>query len=276
MIDPNSKLTVLHDDNGSFTDYTEDAADLTRDEFQITLVAAEDYIYVGYMKPFGTLFAALTTPNVNANELTAEIWNGSNWATIALTDESRGLTRSGYMFWDSASMVASTVDSKSAYYIRIKPSADHSATSIRGINLVFADDSALKSEFFEIDNSNLLPPGESSHLVHHVAARNTIIQRLRNMQYIKVDSTGKYVNITQWDLFDLFEIRQASIMLTLSKIFFNLADSTDDQWWAKYREYQDKYEEAFKLARLSLDMNNDGIKNDNENLTIYKVKRWVR
>lgn len=276
MIDPSAKLTVLHDDNGSFTDHTNDAADLTRDNFSMTLVAAEDYLYVGFFKPFGTLFAALTTPNTNANEFSAEIWDGSSWASVALTDESKGFTRSGYMFWERASMASTTVDSKTAYWLRLKPDADHTATTLRGINLIFADDAALKEEFFEIDNSSLYPTGESSHIAHHVAARNMIMQRLRNLQYIKTDADGNYVNMTQWDLFDLFEIKQAATMLALSKIFFLLSDNVDDQWWTKYREYQDKFEEAFGLARLSLDRDNDGIKDDNEVLRKTKVSRWVR
>lgn len=276
MIDPASKLTVFHDDNASFVNHTEAAADFIRDTFDIELIAAEDYLYLGFFKPFSAAYFKFITANVNANTMAMEYWDGSAWTSKFVTDETLGFTRSGFMFWDRAGMESTTVNSVTGYYVRFKPSADHSATTLRGINLVFADDAALKNEFFEIDNSNLLPPGETDHIAHHVAARNTIVQSLRNLQYIKLDYTGTYVNITQWDLFDMFEIRQAAVMLTLSKIFFILSDSQEDTWWAKYREYQDKYEEAFKIARLSLDSNDDGVKDPNENQVKFKVQRWQR
>jgi hypothetical protein len=276
MIDPNSKLTVLHDDNAVFANHSDAAADYIRDEFSMTLIAAEDYLYLGYTKPFGASYLKMTTANLNANTLALEYWNGTAWTSRSLTDETLGMTRSGFMMWDSTGMSSTTVNSIEAYYVRLKPSADHSATTARAINLVFSDDTALKGEFFEIDNANLLPAGETDHIVTHVAARNTIIQSLRNQQYIKVNADGEYVNLSQWDLFDLFEIRQAAIMLTLSKIFFNLSDDLDDMWWSKHREYQDKYEEAFSLARLTLDTNDDGVKDDNESLKKFKVSRWQR
>ena len=185
-----------------------------------------------YTKPFGSAFCELVTANTNANELTMEYWDGSAWTAVSLTDETKGLTRSGFMFWDKSSMNETTVNSIDAYYVRLRPSADHSATSVRGINLVFSDDNMLKNEFFEIDNSNLLPPGEVSHITSHVSARNTILQRLKKLGYIKLNAAGTLKDITQWDLIDIFEIRQAATMLALSKIFFTLSDSPEDTWWA--------------------------------------------
>jgi len=276
MIDPISKLTVLHDDNGVFVDHSNAAADYIRDNFSVELIAAEDYLYLGFSKPFSSTYIKLVTANTNANSIVMEYWNGTAWVARSVTDETLGLTRSGFMYWDRANMAISTINSIAAFYIRIKPNVDQTASTVRGINLVFADDNALKQEFFEIDNASLLPQGETDHMVHHVAARNTIIQKLRNLQYIKFDNSGKYVNMTQWDLFDLFEIKQAAVMLTLSKIFFILSDSQEDTWWAKYREYQDKFEEAFKLARLSLDSNNDGVKDASEELVKFKNNRWLR
>jgi hypothetical protein len=266
----------MHDDNSVFADYSDAGADYIRDTFSLDLVAAEDYLYLGYSKPFSATYVKLTVANLNANDLVMEYWDGSTWTARDITDETLGFTRSGYLLWDRTDMATTTVNGVDAFYIRLKASADQSATTVRAMNLVFADDNALKQEFFEIDNSSLLPPGETDHIVHHVAARNTIIQTLRNLQYIKTDANSNKVNLTQWDLFDLFEIKQAAIMLTLSKIFFLLSDNQDDNWWAKYREYQDKYEEAFKVARLSLDTNDDGVEDTIESQAAKKVSRWLR
>ena len=139
-----------------------------------------------------------------------------------------------------------------------------------------SDDADLKREFFEIDNANILPPGEASHIIHHVAARNYIVQRLINLGYVKYDSTNTKISMTYWDLHEISEVRQAATQLALAKIFFNLSDSPDDTWWSKYLSYQDKFEEAFKSVTLSFDTDNDGLVDQDENLKQRKVTRWVR
>jgi len=279
MIDPKSKFTVQHDDNSVFVNITEDAADLTRDNFNLELIAAEDYLYVGLRKPFGTMYVEMVTPNINVNTLAAEIHDGTSWVSVELTDGSKGMTRSGFMTWDKTDMKAQTINSIEKFYIRLRPSADHSPSVVRGINLVFADDSAMKSEFIEIDNSNLLPTGEISHIGTHVASRNYILHHLRN-HYVKTESSLDTATINekinQFDMIDIFEIREAALFLSLSKIFFNLSDNPDDHWWMKYREYQDKFEEKMTIARLSIDLDNDGIDDVEEKQLQYKPTRWAR
>ncbi len=279
MIDPKSKYTVLHDDNSVFVDLTEDAADLTRDNVNIGLVAAEDYIYVGLDKPFGALYIEMVTPNANANTFAAEIFDGTSFVSIDLTDESRGMTRSGFMYWDKTSMTSTTINGIAKCYIRLKPSADHSASVLRGLNLVFSDDASMKQEFIEIDNANLLPPGEVSHIGTHVASRNYILHNLRN-HYVKSKSTvsSGYVveKINQFDLIDIFEVREAATFLALSKIFFNLSDNPEDHWWSKYREYQDKFEEKMVSARLSIDTDDDGVDSASETQKQYNATTWTR
>jgi hypothetical protein len=278
MIDTLSKLTVLHDDNNTFKNHTEKAADYLRDTFSLDLSSTEDYLYLGFVKPFNTCYVAFTTANTEANELSAEYYNGTSWVSLDLTDETLGFTRSGFLFWDKTNMKAVTINGLEKYYIRIRPSADHDAeTVVRGINLLFADDNALKQEFYDIDNESLLPAGETSQLVHHVGARNSLIQMLRNKGYMKQSSGSSALKqITQWDIMDVFQVKEAAVMLTLSKIFFTLSDSKDDTWWAKYTEYQDKFEEAFKLVLLSIDQNDDGIDDVQETNEPFKVQRWLR
>jgi len=276
VIDPRTKLTVIHDDNGVFVDHTQNAADYLRDTFDIELIAAEDYLYVGFDKPFGAIYTHVTVANTNASVFAAEVWDGAAWVAVELTDESNGLARSGFMFWDKTGMNSTDVNGQTKYWIRFRPDVDHSATTVRGINLIFADDAMLKSEFFEIDNSNLLPPGETSHLVHHVSARNNIVQHLRNQGYKITDADGNKRPADQWDLIDVFEIRQASVFLTLAKIFFNLSDG-DDHWWLKYREYAAKHKRIMEgLTELSFDANDDGVDDNNEVQARKKVQRWRR
>lgn len=276
MIDSRNKLVVMYDDNSVFSDLSLDASDYIRDNFTLQLSATEDYLYLGYDRNFGACYIESPTPNTNASTLGLEYWDGTAWQTLDAQDETKGLTRSGFIQWDKSLLTSTTIDSKTAFFIRIRPSADQSATVIRGINIVYSDDSRMKREFFEIDNSNLLPVGETSHITTHAAARDMIIQQLRNMNYIKEDDSGTKSSLTPWDLHDIFEIKEAATFLALSKVFFNLSDSVDDNWWQKYREYQDKFEESFRLARISLDLDNDGVEDTDEKLRKSQSWRWSR
>jgi len=275
MIDKRIKLTVMHDDNSSFTDYSDLAVDYLRDPFDLTMVSAEDYLYIGYSKPFNSTYVELEVPNTVSNQFTIELYDGSGWATMDANDDTNGMVRSGFISWEKGDMALTEVNSVSAYYIRLKPSVDHSQTTVRGINLVFSDDQMMKQEFFEIDNSNLLPPGETSHITKHVASRNNIMQLLRNQGIIKTNSTTGEENINQFDIHDIFEMRQAATYMALSKIFFNLSDSQEDNWWSKYIEYQNKFKSMFALAKLSIDTDDDGVKEESEK-KVFQTKRWNR
>ena len=276
MIDPRNKITIFHDDNSVFTEYTQEAADYSRDDFSITLSSTEDYIYAGFYKPFGDLYVELTTANTNANTLSAEIYDGTSWVSVTLTDDSKGYTRDGFQHWDKSDMKEVEINSVTLYYIRFRPSSDHTATDVRGLNLVFSDDNQLEQEFEEITDAGFLPSGRTSHIMSHVSARNHIIQKLRNIGYLKYDANSRKENLTYWDLHDVFEIRQASAFLTLSKIFFNLSDSVDDNWFQKYMEYQKKFDQMFALARLSIDTDDDGVVDGGEDGRNAQTLRWTR
>jgi len=275
MIDSRTKLTVFHDDNSSFVDYSDLAVDYMRDPFTVTVVSAEDYLYFGYSKPFNATYVELDSPGSISNEYTIELYDGSGWATVDARDETQGMTRSGFITWEKGDMNAVEVNSVSAYYIRLKPSVDQGSTTIRGINLVFSDDQQMKQEFFEITNTSLLPNGENSQITKHVASRNAIMQMLRNQGYVKVNGSTGEENINQWDLHDITEIRQAATFMALSKIFFNLSDSVDDNWWHKYREYQSKFSTMFALAKLKLDDDDDGAVDEVEKKA-FQIKTWNR
>lgn len=276
MIDNRIKLDVFHDDNGSFTTHSNAAADYIRDSFSVELSATEDYLYLGFYKPFNSTYVELSVVNSNSGTLNAEVYDGSNWVSTELTDETLNMTRSGFLFWDKGDMSSTTINGVEAYYVRFRPDSDHSAVEYMGINLVFSDDARLKQEFTDILNASLVPSGQNSHISAHVTARNHIIQKLRAVGYVKVNSTTGKENITAWDLMDIFEVREAATYLALSNIFFNLSDEIDDTWWVKQESYRKKFEEMFRLASLTLDSDDDGVTDANEKLRQIKVTTWNR
>lgn len=266
MIDTRLRLSVLHDDNGVFADRTEEAADFSRDAFSITLNASEDYLYVGYRKPFAAAYCELATANTNANTFTMEYYNGTTWAALEDTrDLTKGLTRSGWLGWTKPTTWAEVaVNSVTKYWVRLRCSVTHSATSVSGLNLVFADDYDLQLEFPSVLATGFLPSGETTHLKTHVAVRNELIQDLRNRGFVKFDVNDDVQNITPWDLLDIEEVRQAATCLALAKIFFNYSDDPADHWYAKYKHYEAKYQKNIDLLKASVDEDDDGITDDDE------------
>jgi len=276
VIDSRLRLTVLHKDDLTFADYTEQAADFGRDNFSTTLNASDDYLYVGFYKPINNVYCELATANTTVNTLTFEYYDGSTWVLLTTArDLTKGLTRSGYITWDKPTDWDDTViNSITKFWVRARPSVTHSATSIAGINLAFADDYDLQGEFPDVLTSGFIPAGEVSHIKTHGAVRNDIIQSLRNSGYLKTTATG-YATITPWDLLDIYELKQAAINLALSKIFFNYSDEDKDIWAVKSRVYDLRYKELMKLVTPSLDTDDDGTADASER-RVSRVSRMVR
>ena len=274
MIDTRAALKVLKDENGVFKDLSLDAGDYLSDAFEFDL-GSDDSLYLGLHKPFGTVFVEMHSPAAQDVELSVEIFDGSQWQVVKATDETRGLTRSGFISWDKAGMVETPVDGTERFYVRLTAAQEVSDTAIRGINIVFTSMSRLKKEFFEVDSPQLLPTGESSHIGTIVASRDQLVQQLRNMGYQKTVSSAREM-INAFDLIDIYEVREASTFLVLSKLFFNLSSSPDDHWWSKYLVYNDKYAKMMRLAHLSIDKNGDGVDDKSEVQAPIKVQRWNR
>lgn len=278
MLRQKNPPTVFHDDNSVFTDFSQEALDYSRDGFAAVLSSTEDYLYFGRFKPFNAVYVELTTANTNANDLTIEFSEESTFTAVSnLVDETKGLTRSGFIRWDRAlDMKAQTVNSESKFWIRIRPGADFSAgTEIKGMNIVFSDDQDLKAEYPEI--LSLISSNETTYILRHQAARDDIIQNLRNRGHLKrlsatpqsqddLITESRRENIEPWDLLDSEEINRWSVFKTLHKIFSNLQSGEDDFYQQKAAEFKRKAKEAGDLYYISIDTNDDGFAGAGEKL----------
>jgi hypothetical protein len=266
-------LYLFHDDNGIFADYTKDSQDYLRDDFAINYTTIEDYIYIGLYKPFNKVFNELKTPALADINLSAEYYDGTAWQPLELNDDTKGFQRSGFIGWEKpADWTESTVNSQGAYYIRL--SADTFTSEIQGLNLVFSDDNDLKQEVRCI--YDYLQGDDISFIAYHVSSRNDIVQTLRNGgNSTKKENADNFENLTKWDLLDSGEVRQAAKYLCLSKIFHDVSENIDDKQYQRAIDYAQKYGEAFKLYRLSLDKNDDGVA-DKEEKTQFRGMKVVK
>ena len=265
-------LYVFWDDNSSFSDISLPMRNYKRDDETLDLNSAEDYLYIGLYKPFNSVYAEFTTANTNSNSFAAEYYDGTSFTSLSnFTDQSLGFTRSGFLKWDRPSdWTANTINSQEAFWIRLRPSADHSSTVMRGCNIVYSDDNDLAGEIRSI--SSFLKSSDTSFIVNHEAARDDIIQQLRNKGKIKRDADNNLSKITKWDLLDSEEMRQASKYLTLHKIFFESSDSIDGKWQQRADFYRDKYGESVNVLYLTLDTDDDGVIDSTERLNISRAQ----
>ena len=262
-------LTILDDDNASFSNYSNEAVDYDRDTFTATFDSSTSYLYVGFYKPISVVFIELGTVNTNAASLSGEYYNGTTWVSLdGLYDETAALTRSGFIQWDRNQIDEEVVeiDSIEKYWYRFRPTVTTSAIVFKGINIVFSDDNDLKREYFEA--SEFLPTDETSHILTHVAVRDHIIQYLRNSgHFTQSNSTGSVNDITAFDLLDIGQIKLAATYLALSKIFLSVQDSTEDVHLEKSRHFMSLYNSAISTFYLDIDQDDDGVEDESERLS---------
>lgn len=271
-----NELRVLHYDQVVYNDLTFKCIDYLRDFFDVSY-AVGDFVYVGLYKPFNNFYVE-KNQDATTNFISWEYFNGS-FTSLSVIDDTNGFNRSGFVSFEKPSdWQKNTIGNIEAYWIRFS-CPDAFTLSLKGMNIVFSDDNDLLQECRDIND--YLAKGDDSFIAYQVSARNDIVQRLRNGGLVKnVSSTianVEYKNITKWDILDIGEIRQASKYLVLSKIFFDVSENSDDKNMEKYREYNSKYGDAFELFMLSVDKNDDGQYDQNEDLEmndLQVLKQW--
>lgn len=249
-------LTVLHDDNGSFVDLSQKLFDYGRDTSSISIVASEDKLYLGFEKAFNDPYFEFVSTDFAGN-VTYEYSLASTFNSLSVVDNTSAQSRSGFtLFSRPSDWEKQVIDGKELYWVRLTYDADHT-TEYAGINKVFSDDSDLSEEYRSIND--YICQGDTTFIMTHQAAKKDIIQRLRNSgNYKKPEDETAIIDIDEWDLLDQDQVKQASKMLTLSKIFENASDSIDGKFEQLSMKYQKKYENAIDLFLLTLDVNDSG------------------
>lgn len=241
-----------------------------------------EFIYVGYRKPFNQFFVELNVLNTNANTITAEYYDGTNWVNLpTLIDESEGFTKSGFFFFDKPTdWAASTTDSIEKFYIRLKTDVSHIVTTeIQGLAILLSNDLDLKGVRSNIVSKFNLG---NSWVLKHEQSRKDIIQMLRNQGHKIVKNINNddplvtdgiyFADITEFDLLQPQQLRQASLYKTISGIYLDeLSDNEDDKWQRQGERYDTTFGKMFNLFSMQLDYDDDGLtdieETDNNNQT---------
>lgn len=232
--------------------------------------AGGDSIDVGYYKPISDLYIDLKLPTTETeNSLSVEAYNGA-WQPVSVEDRSNGFNRPGFIRWiKTEDQKKVLLHGKELYWYKLTLENAVSDVEINGLNLIFADDNDLKESYPDI--VEYLPEGKESFITYHQEARNYIISNLRNKGKT-IRQQSRYKMLDQFDLHNFDEVRQAAKYLALANIFFNESDAVDDKWKQKADGFWNKYSEAINLSFLSIDENDDGVQQANEQSAIQFIK----
>lgn len=269
--------TVLFHDGAAYTDLSRDMLSFGRDSAVVPLLASAGALYFGRFKPFAALYAEVKVPNAVAASLTLEYWNGAAWAAVSgLVDDSDAFSRSGFIQFDKPEDWESTaVNGQDGYFIRIRPSADLTGTlEIQGLNIVFSDDQDLKGVYPSI--LNYLDSNEPTFILRHENSRDRVVETIRKMSRKSTPGSGKYESFEAWDFLHIEEVRLWATYLTLSNIFSGLQSKDDDMFLQKAKEYAEAAEEYQTEVFLTLDLNNDGKDDRDEEAADITAVRLVR
>lgn len=255
------------------------AKEFTGPSVPMALTAGQS-LHIGYYKPFRQFYIDFTTLNQAAANLAIEYFNGQAWVDIPnIVDETESFDKSGFMYFERPEDWAKTlIDGDELYYIRITPDADLSAeTELNGINVLFSNDADLigiRSNIVSKHNNG------TPWIEKHEAARKYIVQQLRNLGHRKIvtrennpfyyDESDKdvkvYSNLTQFDLLEPFELREASKFYALKFIYLDeLSDEEDDKWERAGIRHERAADEAMNVFMLKIDTDDDGTEDLSEN-----------
>jgi len=224
-------------------------------------VSSGDYVYVGLERKFFSFFFYMTYVS-GSYSLIVEYWNGAGWTILpvrSLVDNTDGCRYSGIVQFETSS----GWKIKDGFYeLRLTMGPN---ITLKCLTVLFAWDTDLKREFSPILGEEYRL-GESDFRLKHESVRDDIVQHFRNRGFSKVYNgislidADKSLKLTYFDLMDVDEVKIAAVYLALHKIFFDLADGSQDERWAKKASYYlSKYEKAIDLAYVTFDKYSNGL-----------------
>lgn len=263
-------LVILEFTSAAFTDLSIDLNNYDVDEANLSLIADTDFLYIGLYKSFKNLYIDVKD-NTTPGTVKYEFFNGTTWEVLTVTDESKNLTRSGFVKWDIPSTwVATTVNGIKAFFIRATATI---VVTLNGINMVFANDNDLKEHYRQI---NEYRDSDLSFIAMHQASRKDIIQAVRNSGKTKIDSIdGLIDDLTIWDFLDPEQLRNAATYLCLSKIFQGVSDNSEGKFMQLSNMFRKAYKNSLDTFLLTIDANDDGITDSSEQREATRKGRVV-
>ncbi len=236
---------------------TSKTSKVASDTQDFALVAA-DYFYVGFNGPFAARYFDLDTVNTSPSAVSVDYWDGNQYQAVSdVIDQTDGFTRSGFISWENSTNWSTSEQSgvdKKLYWVRISVSADLDAgTKLMSCVNRFSTDETLGGYYsILVEDTRWLPEGETSFVKKHIAAKDLIVNRLKERTLIQKES-------------DIIDINAVSVAAAHACAYLILQESatTDDTQEIRNRAYKN-FEDEIDQLRLNVDKDQDGVVDESE------------
>lgn len=267
---------VIYSDDGTLSDFTYSLNDIYADTQAISLVAADDKIYIGSDLPFNNFYIDIgTTVNAQASVLSIKVWDGSVWnSTVEVYDGTSsggaslaqsGVVRCtpnrdkgwGYEDTDEITELADvTIYDK--YWVQLTFSADLTADVVLNwVGNIFSNDNDMQAEFPDLMRTEALTAFETGKTnwreQHQIAGK-----------LIEKDLISKRTIYSADQIFSIEDLALASTQKVASIIYNQLGDDFIDQYKAAEKEYNLRLSKSY----IKIDKNKDGNLSKSEKLPI--------
>jgi len=266
----NEDLKIFTEIGSAFSDISIDMNNYDIATNQIALVKDSDYLYVSLYKKFKNIYVSIKEL-VSVADTAFEYWNGAAWVALTVMDQSKGLSQSGFIYWEMPEDWAQTeVFAHNNYYIRATYNGD---VTFNGINMLFSNDADLKEHYRQIND---YLGTDASYIALHQASRKDIIQRIRNSGKTKLSSIDcTLTDLTIWDFTRPDQLRNAAAYLCLSKIFGGVSDNADGKFMNLSSMFRKEYVNAVDTFLLNVDINDNGKEDRSEQSEAVNITRIV-
>lgn len=270
---------VIFNKNGALTDISETVNRYNNDSAAFEYVAGQDYLYIGSSLPFSFRWFELSGANVNASDLTVEIWD-NGWQVAgdvidATSESSVSMSKSGQLKFrvsDNEGWTRDDTDDipeltalkiKGFYWVRLSWSASFSVgTALKycGFRFSVDDDFApFYPQLTRTDQKAAWASGKTDWNDQHFAAAENIIRELRKLDIV----------FSANQLHDPEQLNEAAVHKAAEIIFNGFGDDYQDQRQIA-REY---YKEAKNIGVWRVDTDGDGRVDDRERFNYGTMRR---
>lgn len=258
MIERNITRTIKNT-----TETTKETFSITSDPLLFVLTTS-DFFYVGFQDRFSTRYFDLSVVNSNSFTLTIEQWDGSTWVAVEdIVDQTVGFTKSGFISWVNGDIwekvAQAPIDDVELFWVRMSVSADLSAsTALQTCINLFSDDAELRIHYPDlITDSRYLPDSRTNFLEQHLAAKNYVVQRLKQSNEIR----------SEGEIIDINPVMMAAIHRVAWTILNPIA--MDDETKDLAARALELFSNELSSINLNLDSDRDGKVDENERLARF-------
>ena len=271
-------------DNGTLSDKTAALEDYYAGTVALSIVAAEDKLYIGSKLPFTRKYFKVSVANATAAEVSAKYWDGTAWRAVVdfydgTASAGATLAASGYMTWETDKRYAwrrddttqngsakitelSTMTLYDYYWLQLTFSGN-AAPTLAWAGDLFATDNDLGAEYPDLSRTTVktaFEAGKTTWEDQRRIASNLVAQGLKR---IGAAQSGQLV--LPWD-----QLTLATVSKTAEVIYSAMGQGFEDSMKLAQAEYTKRMDRSFFIV----DENQNGALDPSETATVRATRLY--